>query len=303
MPSPRLTDLTNSWYLSLNSDSKSHSTIRSYLDSVNSLVRYLEGQGAPIEIDAVEPEHVRGFLVAERTRTSDGNAAKHWRNLSVFFTWLTTEGECAVNPMNRVARPKVTLKIKTYLTEAELRRLLKTCEGGSDFESRRDAAILRVFMDTGIRVSGLADIRVSDVNLIDRRIRIILKGGDEHLIPLGHKAALAVDRYLRARARHHHADSPWLWLGLRGTTVNRMTRSGVQGVVKRRATQAGLTDVTPHRLRRSWVHHYLAGGGQIDQAAAIAGWKSPSMVFLYAGDLAAERARQAHDRLSPGDRL
>jgi site-specific recombinase XerD len=189
----------------------------------------------------------------------------------VFFGWLATEGEREnLNPMRRVEGPKVTKKAKAFFTDEELAKLLKT-SSGSSFADRRDTAIMRIFTDTGIRVSGLAGLRYipdeedsNDVFPAQRRLRIRLKGGDETWVPIGKKAAAAVDKYIRARARHPQAASPWLWLGVQGHNTARMTDSGVRDMVGRRGEQAGIQNVHPHRFRRSFADSWLAAGGSTD---------------------------------------
>jgi site-specific recombinase XerC len=107
------------------------------------------------------------------------------------------------------------------LTDDELRRLLKACEG-RDFADRRDAAIIRLFLDTGIRVSESAGIMLpGDLDLDDQAV-VLGKGRRPRAVPFGRKTALALDRYLRLRASHHLAHLPNLWLGLAGA----MTPSG-----------------------------------------------------------------------------
>jgi site-specific recombinase XerD len=162
-----------------------------------------------------------GVLLAEEQRTSAASASVRFRHIRVFFGWLASEGEREnPNPMDRVEAPKVTKKARSFFTEEELARLPKTCSGAT-FADRRDTAILRVFIDTGLRVADLAGPRydpdneaANDVFLAQRRLRIRPKGGDETWVPIGKKSAAALDRYIRARIRHSQTSSPWLWLGL-----------------------------------------------------------------------------------------
>ncbi|MEU4720711.1 hypothetical protein AB0G06_13855 [Nonomuraea dietziae] len=110
---------------------------------------------------------------------------------------------------SNVEAPKTTTKVKPPLSE--LAALLEVCKG-SDFISRRDTAIIRVLIDNGMRVSGPAGLRYvpddperNDVWLSKHMLRIVLKGGNEHLAPIGKRAAAALDRYLRSRATHSAA--------------------------------------------------------------------------------------------------
>lgn len=308
--SPALVSFVASWQLALEAAAKSPKTVRSYTDSVRALCAYLAVQEMPADIEGVGAQHLRAFLLSEEKRTSAVSAAVHYRNLRVYFAWLAREDERkASNPMERVDKPKVTKKAKPFFDDDELTRLLKTCSGAT-FEDRRDTAMMRILMDTGMRVSGLADLRydpnddsANDVFLSQHRLRIRLKGGDEIWVPIGRKAAAAIDRYVRARARHSHAASPWLWLGTTGRGVSHMTDSGIRAMVKRRGTKAGVQDVYPHRFRRSFADKWLEGGGSVDDLMHITGWKTYDMVREYTEARGVARAHQAHARFSPGDRI
>jgi site-specific recombinase XerD len=299
-----------SWQLALEAAGKSEKTVRSYLDSVRALQRFLASRGMPADIEEVDAEHIRAFILAEEQRTSAASASVHFRNLRVYFGWLAREGERTnPNPMDRVDKPKVTKKAKQFFEDAELTALLKTCQGAS-FTDRRDTAIMRVFIDTGMRVSGLANLRYdpddddrTDVFLSQRRLRLRLKGGDETWVPIGKKAAAALDRYLRTRARHSHSSSPWLWLGVHGHNLAHMTDSGVRAMLARRGEQAGIQNVHPHRFRRSFADKWLAAGGSTDDLMHITGWKTYDMVREYTEARGIARAHDAHARLSPGDRI
>jgi site-specific recombinase XerD len=307
---PPLTTFIASWQLALEAAAKSKQTVRGYTDSARSLCRFLGEHDMPADVESIDAPHIRAYLLHEEQRTSPVSAAHHFRNIRVFFGWLASEGEREnPNPMDRVEAPKVTKKAKAFFTDEELARLLKTC-AGSSFADRRDTAIMRIFIDTGLRVSGLAGLRYdpedddrNDVFLAQRRLRIRLKGGDETWVPIGKKAAAAVDKYIRARARHPQAESPWLWLGVQGHNTARMTDSGVRDMVGRRGEQAGIQNVHPHRFRRSFADSWLAAGGSTDDLMHITGWKTYDMVREYTEARGIARAHNAHSRLSPGDRI
>jgi site-specific recombinase XerD len=298
-----LAALLPSWELNLAERDLSSRTLECYLRTGRQLVAYLERNGLPADTEGVDAPHLRAFLAAETARTSAVSAHQHFRNLRVMFKWLAREGErTGPDPMARVDPPKVNKKVKPIIGEDDLTKLLKSAEG-TDFISRRDMAILRVLVDCGARVSGVGDILLADVSLPHKTILIRLKGGDEWLVPIGRKAAAALDRYIRIRARHARADSPWLWLGVSGRDRGHFGSAGIQDLVERRSKAVLGRKLTPHAFRRTAAHMMLDAGMQEMDVARVAGWKTTAMVRLYTEDLAADRARLAHARLSPGDRL
>lgn len=298
-----LADLAVSFELGLEERGLSDRTVEAYQRTLSQFTAYLAEHELPADTEGVEAPHIRAFLVAETARTSAASAHLHYRNLRVLFKWLVMEGErTGPDPMPRVQAPKVTPKIKPMLTDDDLTKLLKAVEG-TTFEARRDTAILRVLIDSGVRVSGLGGMLLEDVNLPAKTIKVVLKGSDEHLVPLGRKAAAAVDRYLRTRARHPRTDSPWLWLGTSGRNTGHFGAAGIQDMIERRGKEAGLGKISPHWFRRTFAHDWLNSGGSEADGMRIAGWKTRTMIEHYAGELAAERARQVHARLAPGDRL
>jgi site-specific recombinase XerD len=321
--------LVPSWELSLQAADKSPGTIRSYLDSVRVLAMFLSEHGLPVEAEAVEAAGVRAFLDESTATTSPGNAHKHFRNLRVFFNWLIAEEErTAGTPMAGIDPPKVSSsRTAELLSEREIGALLEVCSGGS-WVDRRDAAIVRVLIDSGMRVSWLAGLRYGtqrygaqqyraqqyradegdgDVWLEERLLRVVRKGEEAVLVPIGGQAAAAVDRYVRARARHPHAASPWLWLPVRGITAEggerRLTATGIQQMLERRGREAGISGrLRPHRFRQTMADGYLEAGGDPVELMRIAGWKSVEMVRRYSEARAAGETARADERARAEER-
>ena len=291
----------------LRAENLSPSTEKSYVEAANQLEVFLADKGMPLVVGNLTREHIEAFIADQLAKWKPATAANRYRSLQQFFRWLEEEGELTNgNPMAKMKPPRVPEQPPDVLREEELKALLKTCEG-KGFESRRDAAILRVFMDTGARLGEVTGIRWdvdddenNDLDLDRGVLRVLGKGGRFRLVQLGNKSVKALDRYLRMRSKHPRAEEKWLWLGGKGG----MTDSGIRQIVRRRGRQAGFQkQLHPHQLRHSFAHAWLhAGGGETD-LMRVAGWQSRQMLERYGASAAQERALSAAKRLALGDRL
>ena len=132
-----------------------------------------------------------------------------------FFNWAVSEGEIGSSPMERMKPPLVPEQPVAVLTEPQIDALLRACQGTA-FEDRRDEAIIRLLLDTGVRRGECAGLPVTDVDL-DQDVAVVLgKGRRQRACPFGKRTVRAIDRYLRLRRIHTHAARPELWLGYLG---------------------------------------------------------------------------------------
>jgi site-specific recombinase XerD len=153
---------------------------------------------------------LEAFLADLLARRSASTAATRHKVLRILYRWLEEEDEVEQNPMARVKPPIVPEQPVPIVPEEGLQRLLAACAGKS-FDARRDTAIVMFLLDTGARRAELAGLRVADLDL---DVALVLgKGRRERALPFGRNTAVALDRYLRVRARHKLAGLPWLWLG------------------------------------------------------------------------------------------
>jgi site-specific recombinase XerD len=299
VPPETLADFLDDWKVHLRARNRRPETIKSYLVVASAFARYLEQIGHVGTPAAIKREHVEAYLADLGERTSPANVAKHYRSLQQLWRFLVDDGEIRESPMGKMRPPAVPEQPVPVLSEDDLKKLLATTKGNT-FENRRDEALLRILIDTGMRAGELVGLTVDD---IDRELSVAFvsgKGGRGRAVPYGAKTADALRRYLRARSRHPKAR--WersLWLGKKG----RLTDSGLRQLLERRCDDAGLPHVHPHQFRHTFAHQWRLAGGDDDSLMRIGGWRDRSMLHRYGASAADVRAHEAHRRLGLGDRL
>ena len=276
-------------------------TIRTYLVAVNQLGLFLRSSGMPLDPTSVQRDHlVEWMRHLQRAKEEGGQgvaaqtALQRYRSISRLFAFLVDAGDIAESPMTRMKPPRVPEKMVPVVADDSLRRLFKVC-AGTDFEARRDKAIISLFLDTGVRIAEMASIKLSDLDLDERDVVVMGKGRRERALRFVKETRSDIQRYLLERSRHPHSDDEWLWLGKRGGLL----KGGIYQMIQRRCEEAGIPPINPHQFRHTFAHLYLKAGGSEGDLMRVTGWRSRQMVDRYGASVAADRAADAHDRFSP----
>ncbi|SEE82559.1 Site-specific recombinase XerD [Streptomyces sp. 3213] len=296
------------WDRSLRSGNYPETTRYNYLLAAAQLGRYLgeyspdpEADDAAEDPTDVSRAHVEAFQAWMIETRSASTALNKHKALEQFFKWLMLdEGEIDRSPMERVRQPKVPQKLIPVIRGEETTKLLVTCKG-REFAQLRDEAIIRLYCNTGARLSEVGNLLLEDVDMNTESVHFHGKGGKDRRVRFGPRTARAVSRYLRARAQHRAADLPGLWLAERG--IRSLAPNGIKIMLKRRGREAGLVTLHAHRWRHTFAHEWKRAGGDTGDLMLLLGWTSQEMPRRYGASAAAERAQETHQRIGVGDHV
>lgn len=182
--------------------------IKTHGESADQLVvAHLVAEGVTAVGD-ITRDQVSDFITRLLATRSPSTASVRFRALQQFFSWLVDEEEIEVSPMAKLRPPKIPEQLTPVQDDVAIRALLKAC-ASKDFRAVRDTAIVRLFLDTGMRLDELAKLRVEDVELdSDNTATVLGKGRRPGVCPFGATTAQALDRYLRQHSRQKRAEVP-----------------------------------------------------------------------------------------------
>jgi integrase/recombinase XerD len=213
------------------------------------------------------------------------------------YRHLVLLGTCADNPAAEVELPRRRRRLPRTLSPAEVERLVEAANGVSP-RALRDRALVELLYGAGLRVSEAVSLDRGRVDLSERLVRPLGKGGKERLVPLGREAAEALRRYLsRGRPFLDRRHRPELFLNAQGGPL---TRAGAFLILRRLAEKAGLDParVHPHLLRHSFATHLLEGGADLRSVQEMLGHADLATTELYT-HVSDRRRREAYFSAHP----
>jgi len=272
-------------------------TVAAYARDLARLVAAAASRSSTVEtlsrqdLEAIVRDAMAGGL-------SPTSAARLVATLRGFYKFLRITGRVARNPAEDLHAPRAFASLPKFLSLEEVEALLAAPDV-STARGVRDRALIEVLYATGLRVSELTGLRVTDLKLDPGFLQCVGKGGKQRVVPLGDEAASWVRRYLAegrlvlARRR----ETPWLFLNARDG--RRITRLGFWKNLKAYGLAAGIRSrLSPHVLRHSFATHLLERGADLRAIQAMLGHADLSTTQIYTHVLEA-RLRSVYDRFHP----
>jgi len=314
-----LKSLVRGFVLTKQTEGKSPRTVEYYRDNLRRFLWYAEKHSWPDDIRLLTKWHIKEFLGYVATEThrwgledngSESSQCKasfstvhhYFVVLSCFFNWVTQEGFLEENPIARIKVAKPKPKVIIPYTSEEIRRMLAVCDydytHNAKFLGSRNHAIVLVFLDSGLRLSELVSMKLSDVDSEKGHIKVLGKGTKERVVRIGKTTQKALWRYLMYRPQKGRQE---LWLTEEGEPLS---GSGVQSLIKRLKQRAGVNgNGSAHRFRHSFALNFLRADRNVFNLQYLLGHSDLDMVRRYTATLGMEDALNAHEKASPVDCL
>jgi integrase/recombinase XerC len=303
-------------YLKLNRHLSPH-TVRAYDSDVSQYLAFVAStrgkkmsELGPADLDM---QSVRAHIVElNKAGKARASVARKLSGLRTFIKYLRREDIIEHDPAAMAVAPKRDQTIPTHLSEPEIARLIETPDTGDPL-GRRDRAILELFYASGLRLSELVAIDLEDLNLSERMVRVMGKGGKERILPFNQstvaalkawmkdRAAIMATRPPRGRARPSKTLDP-LFINYRGT---RLTGRSVDRLLRRYVARCSTRmGISPHALRHSFATHLLQRGADLRAIQELLGHARLSTTQRYTHVNAAQLIdvyRKSHPRATKSE--
>ena len=291
-----LEDAFHLWLESMQARGLSPKSLTGYASEVGQFVRFLREQLNLTTLDAVQPHHIRKWLIY-RQQHGISNAQLHndYRKPRTFWRWCLREELTTNDPFAKVEKPKLQPTLKPALTPDEVEQILQACEG-KNWLRLRDKALILLLLDTGLRIHEAHKLTVADA--MQDAVLIRGKGGKQRVVFLSHEVRLAIRRYLKACPYALTGNAP-LWWGKNGA----LTLHGLLEVIQKIGKRAGLPKhLGAHVFRRTFATWSLRNGIDLEHLRQLMGHSDYTVLRQYLALVEAD-LKQAHQQHSPLNNL
>ncbi len=264
----------------INVKKSSNSTVDSYSRDISKFETYCNTFSSKkiSDINSVFIKKYTQYMLANGQ--SEASVSRTVASLRCYFKYLVSAGYVSESPMSEISQLHTQKKLPEILTNKEVLTLLNQ-PAGNDFKSCRDKAMLQLLYATGIKVSELISLKLSDINL-NIGILHLKNDKNERIIPIYPDAVKTISKYINSVRVFLVSDeeNDYLFTNMNGQV---MTRQGFWKIIKQYATEAKIKkDITPHTLRHSFAAHLLENGAQLSDIKEMLGHADISSTQVYA---------------------
>lgn len=262
--------------------SLSENSLEAYLRDIQKFSEYMEATGLDISPQEVKADHIRKFLLyLTKMGIALSSQARVLSGIKAFYKYLMLEEVITRDPSATIEAPRIDRKIPDVLSLQEIETLLGIIDLSTP-EGARNRAMIEVLYSSGLRVTELIELKVSNLYLDIGFLRIIGKGGKERFVPIGREASRFLTTYIE-QVRNDVPVKPnnedFVFLNRRGTKISRVM---VFMIIKEIANTAGIQkNISPHTFRHSFATHLILGGANIKAIQEMLGHENIATTEIY----------------------
>lgn len=274
----------------------SANTIASYHRDLNKLYNYLNSIEVT-DINKITSTNLNSYVLQiEKQGMSTATVSRNIASIKAFFVFLLRKGDISEDPSEVLKPPKIEKKAPVILTTEEVNLLLEQPSGNAP-KDIRDKAMLELLYATGIRVSELINLKLSDVNLSLDYIQC-RDGNKDRVIPFTKETKAALEDYINtARVALCTENQEYLFTNCQGSP---MTRQGFWKIIKFYSGKAGIKkDITPHTIRHSFAMHLVNNGADLRAVQEMLGHSDISTTQVYVKANANSKLKEVYEKAHP----
>ena len=258
----------------------SNHTMDAYKRDINQYLMYL-GDLDIKNLSDVKSTHIRDYIrVLSDGGMAPASISRIISSIRTYYRFLSSENILDENPVLLINNPKLPKKLPDVLTEKEITLIINAIQESSQFY-QRDKAIIELLYSSGIRVTELCNLEMSNLFIDEDLIRVMGKGNKERLLPLGIRSKKYIDDYIKHSRNSHikKSGSSFVFVSRNG---NQLTRAMINIILNKWTQVSGLKkSVSPHKLRHSFATHLLEGGADLRFVQALLGHSDISTTQIY----------------------
>lgn len=273
-------------------------TITAYTNDLSQFLRYVEEHYEVAHSGEITPVYIRSWIVhLIEQGLSNHSVNRKISCLKAFFKYLKRTGVVSVNPMTKVVAPKGGKRLPVFVEEKNMDFLFSAEMFSDDFEGIRDALVIELFYNTGIRLSELINLQSRDVDLEQQQIKVLGKRNKERIIPITPRMGAIIKSYL-AYKKEQITDNQTNNLIVKSDGV-KLYEKLVYRIVNRYLSQVTtLKKKSPHVLRHTFATHMLNKGADLGAIKEILGHSSLAATQLYTHNTIAQ-LKDVHKKAHP----